>query len=312
MKKSLFPLLLLTALCIYSCQKDPAIKFPPDVVTDVHVIDTITSSEDSIQLIGSATDKDGDVVAYLWSLVSGPSVPEIITPGLPHTYISSVVPGTYIFQLMATDNEGFTGVAMDTVQVFLKQKTLHELVLQPTNNDEEVIIFGNNTGFDQTNNGTVELCAGEWTYSGVPSTFKSLFKFRLDSLPAGATIQNAALSLYSNPTPLNGNGVDANYGSNNTMLIQRVTTPWVGADVTYTNQPSATTQDQVVIPSTNQSMLDLINVDVSTLVNTMYNTGNNGFLIRLQTTQYYNDRDFCSSRWSDPTKHPKLVIHYYL
>ena len=310
MKKLFFPFLFLATFALFSCQKDPVLKFQPKVVTDGHITDSIASSEDMIHLTGSATDRDGQVVAYLWSLVSGPTVPQIVTPGLAETDINMVNTGRYIFQLMATDNEGFTGVGFDTVDVVVKQKQLKMLTLQPPNNSEEVIIFGNSTGFDQTNNGTVELCAGEWTYGGVPSTFRSLFKFDLTTLPAGAEIKGAYLSLYSNPKPLNGNQVDANFGSDNTMLIQKVTTPWVGANVTYANQPTGTTQDQVVIPSTTQSMLDLIDVDVTPLVNSMFTTSNNGFIIQLQTKQYYNDRDFCSSRWPDAAKHPKLVVQY--
>ena len=116
--------------------------------------------------------------------------------------------------------------------------------------------------------------------------------------------------LYSDPTPLNGNQVDANYGTDNSMLIQQITQSWSTSTVTWVNQPVATSTNQVVIPTTTSSLLDL-NIDVTTLVAGMINNNMNfGFLIRLQTETPYASRIFCSSKYSDAAKHPKLVVIY--
>jgi hypothetical protein len=78
----------------------------------------------------------------------------------------------------------------------------------------------------------------------------------------------------------------------------------------WANQPGLDTAGQVLIPQTNQSFLDVTNVDVTTMVNNMISSGNYGFEIRMQTEQIYNSRMFYSSAGSDSTKWPKLVVGY--
>jgi hypothetical protein len=70
---------------------------------------------DSVVVTGSGSDADGKVVAYLWSQVSGPNNSTIINPGSTTTAIKFTVPGSYLFQLMVTDDKGATGV--DTVSI---------------------------------------------------------------------------------------------------------------------------------------------------------------------------------------------------
>jgi hypothetical protein len=125
-------------------------------------------------------------------------------------------------------------------------------------------------------------------------------------------IDSAKLTLYSNPTPLNGHDGNANTGPENALYIQRVTEEWVYNSVNWTNQPAATDVEQVSIPHTDEPFLDLIDVDVSELVKTMISTGSNhGFLIRLQNEVTYNFRVFCSSKYSDKTKRPQLQVYYH-
>ncbi|MBL0146283.1 MAG: hypothetical protein IPP48_11465 [Chitinophagaceae bacterium] len=64
-----------------------------------------------------------------------------------------------------------------------------------------------------------EFSAGAWTNGGDPYLIRGLFKFELSSTPASCIILSAKLTLYSNPTPLNGNLLDANAGPNNAMYI---------------------------------------------------------------------------------------------
>src|SRR6185295_20053290 len=98
---------------VSSCKKDtPENKVP---VADAGSPQTITLYTDSLTLSGSGTDADGQVVAYLWSQVSGPAATTIINPGSASTKIKGFKAGTYVFQLMVTDNMGATGV--DTCMV---------------------------------------------------------------------------------------------------------------------------------------------------------------------------------------------------
>ena len=100
---------------IQSCKKDDdqPVNQPP--VVDANVSREIALITDTISLIGSGSDADGTITAYLWSQISGPNPATIINPGSPSTVVEVFIEGTYLFQLMATDDKGATGV--DTVSV---------------------------------------------------------------------------------------------------------------------------------------------------------------------------------------------------
>lgn len=83
---------------------------PPSVKAGNDTTIIVDDSNNSTRLTGTATDKDGSVVAYLWSQVSGPTLATINTPGSPSTIVNSLSSGTYVFQLMALDNKGAMGV----------------------------------------------------------------------------------------------------------------------------------------------------------------------------------------------------------
>jgi hypothetical protein len=136
-------------------------------------------------------------------------------------------------------------------------------------------------------------------------------KFDLNNIPANANIISANLYLYSNPTPLTGNLVDANFGTNNTMLVQQIVTNWSPLTTNWFNQPVASATNQVVVPTTTQSTLDL-NLDVTSMVASMVNgNANYGFFLRLQNEAIYNSRIFVSSyNTTYPAKRPKLVVVY--
>lgn len=302
-----------------SCTKETIVNNHDTVI--IHVKDTIpvvnagrdtaitlNTINDSLRLNGSATDANGTVVAYLWSQVSGPNTAHIRNPGSASTYVGNLVGGVYTFQLMATDNDGETGVR--SVRVSVTENLSTEVVMQPENNPNEVMVIYTQARGEETNPATPELDAVAWTVNGGDAYLRSYFKFDLSSIPANARIVSAKLSLYSNLTPLNGNLVDANYGSNNAMLIQRVSSNWSTSTIRWSNQPSLDAASQVVIPHTNQSFLDLTDVDVTSMVQTMVTSGNYGWVIKLQNESIYNSRHFYSSRASNAAKRPKLVVKY--
>ena len=304
--KYIVPFLILPILFLAGgCEKDPVNKVPTaeagsSLVTQLPV--------DSVLLTGIGTDADGKVVSYLWSQVNGPASAIIVNPGSSSTRVRSLKEGVYLFQLMVVDDMGATGV--DTVSVQVTASPIQLLSLQPAQNPTEVHIWGNNSNLEGSFNGAVELGAAAWTYNGANVGQRGLFKFDLSSIPANATILSAKLSLYSNPTPLNGDLVNANSGPDNSILIQRVVGSWTSSAVKWASQPATTTQGQIVIPHTNSSFLDLIDVDVKNLVQSMVSTANYGFMIRLQNETFYNSRLFASSFHSNSTKHPKLTIEY--
>lgn len=262
-----------------------------------------------LNLTGSGTDADGQIVGYIWSQVSGPNTPIIANQGAAHTAVNGIIAGDYIFQLMVTDNGGATGV--DTVSIHVNPAPEVTITLQPANNPTDMtlsVLNGANTG------GTsyYDLPILAWTNGGNPVFERSLMKFDWGNIPQNSTIVSANLYLYSFPPPLyNGNFQDANFGSTNALLVQRATTDWSPSTVTWFNQPAGSSANQVVVPHTTSSQLD-VNIDVTNLVAAMVsNNANYGFIMKLQNEAAYNCRIFCSSYYNgSATKRPKLVIVY--
>ncbi|HLG41218.1 MAG TPA: DNRLRE domain-containing protein [Chitinophagaceae bacterium] len=310
MNRLLLCLIIVAApvLLIVSCKKEEDIdnKVP---VANAGPSQNVTLPFSSITLTGSGTDEDGQIVAYLWSQVSGTNTPLIANPGSASTTVSGFVAGNYVFQLMVTDDDGATGV--DTLTVKVNPAPEMTLTLQPANNPNEVALAIIN-GVNGSGNGWIDLSAVAWTTGGNPVTLRSLLKFDLSSIPQTATIVSANLNLYSHPAPTpEGNLVDANFGTNNSMVVQRVVSDWSPLTVTWFNQPAGASQNQVVVPHTSASSLDLT-IDVTNLVSTMVSTNSNyGFLTKLQNEVAYTSRVFISSRSPlSATKFPKLVVVY--
>ncbi len=300
----------------FGCKKDndPAPAPVPDVDNKVPVAHAgihheVTLPVDTVNLIGNGTDSDGIVSAYLWSQVSGPIESIIENPGASTTRVAFSKSGSYLFQLMVVDNSGATG--LDTVSVLVKPSVLDSVTLGANAQDGylDLTFAGNGTGSDYTDPNSPEIDASAWTAYNGPDILRGALFFNLTKLPANVTIQSAKLSLYSNPTPLNGNLVDANFGTNNAIFIERITSGW-DMSSGYNTKPTTTTTNSILIPHTNLPRLDLIDVDVTNLVKDMMANTNYGFGIRLQSEVQYTSRLFCGIRYSDASKHPHLKIIY--
>ena len=160
-------------------------------------------------------------------------------------------------------------------------------------------------------NGGNQIVIEAWTNGGQPYNVRQCLRFDYSPLPVGATIDSAHLYLYADPTPVNGNFIDAMYGPSNACYIQRITSTWVFPNpYTWNSQPAATTANQAILPQSNSSFENSV-VDVTALVKDMLVNGNNGFFIKLINEVTYNSRQYLSSFSSDPTKHPKLIIKYH-
>jgi hypothetical protein len=301
--------ILLFFIAITGCQNDPETLLNVVPTANAGPNQTITLPVDNVTLTGTGTDPDGEVKAYLWSQVSGPASSLITNEGNATATVKFNTSGTYIFQLMVTDDDGATGV--DTAQVKVNPAAEQTLTLQPANNPFDFTLAVRN-GVNISSHSSADIPIEAWTIGGDPLYVRSLMKFDLSTIPQNATIVSANLYLYSFPPPTpNGNFTDPNFGTNNSMTLQRVTSDWTPASTTWANQPPASTQNQVVIPHTASITLDL-NLNVTPLVSTMVaNSSNYGFLIKLQNEVIYTSRIFVSS-WNTthPDKRPKLVVVY--
>ncbi|GGF11009.1 hypothetical protein GCM10011383_22770 [Hymenobacter cavernae] len=76
-------------------------------VANAGAAQTITLPTNSVTLSGAAsTDADGTINSYLWSQVSGPSTASFSSASAAAPVVSGLVAGTYVFNLVVTDNLG--------------------------------------------------------------------------------------------------------------------------------------------------------------------------------------------------------------
>jgi hypothetical protein len=183
------------------------------------------------------------------------------------------------------------------------------IILQPNGSQGKDAYIDNRSNNNNYGN-HIDFPAIAWTNNGTPVDARGLIDFDLSSIPNGATINSASLSLYSYSSPANGDHSTRN-GSNKSVLT-RITNSWDESTVNWNNQPTTTTQNQVFLPASTDSIQDYLNIDVKKLVQDMIVDPNNsyGFLLKLVTEQYYRRMIFASSDNADSKLHPKLEICY--
>jgi hypothetical protein len=297
------------ALLVYGCQKTQTLPQTPSV--NAGPAQTINLPTDTAWLSGSATDSVSQITGYIWSQISGPNTAVIADDGSPSTDVSNLVQGVYVFQLMATDANGQTGVNTVTITVNGSNApttlTLTTLFPGTSYSPYEMMFLGNSS--NSTGNAiSPELLAETWTINSVEVYGRSFFKFNLSPIPSGKTVTSATLHLFSDTLPDNGNLIDANYGTANDFWIERVSSSW-NQNTGWGSFPTLDTAGEAYLPQTDSSFANE-NVNVTTMVNNMLINGNYGFEMHLNTEQFYNSRIFCSTLYPDSTRHPYLVVTY--
>lgn len=313
MKKipQIFLLLSILLISLTGCEKEDPYTPPATPLANAGDAQTVRLPINFVDVSGTGTSDGGVIVGYLWSLVSGPNVPVIVSPSSAATTVKGLVSGDYLFQFMVIDDQGLTGV--DTISIKVMASENITLTLQPANNNDEIYFLGKVNGAGHAQISPPEMGVIAWTINGVESVMRTALRFNLSAIPSNAMIVSAKLSLYSSPDPINGNHSDANAGSDNTLFIERITSPWNSSNLTWATQPASTATNRITVPSTSQPFLDLIDMDVSMLVKEMIKSNNNhGFWLRLKDEIIYKSRIFGSSKHADAKKHPKLVVVYKL
>jgi len=154
------------------------------------------------------------------------------------------------------------------------------------------------------------LRGNAWTFNGIPGLQRAFLDFDLSVIPTNAIIQSAFLSLFAPDSP--STEFDSPRSGSNSAWLRRVTGQWNQNTITWNNQPSYTTKNQITLTVSTSAYQDYPNIDVTQLVRDMRNntTSSFGFMIQLKTEKKYRRLSFCASNYPDSTKHPKLVITY--
>ncbi len=130
-----------------------AVNFPPTANAGANI--TITLPVNQAILTGAGTDTDGTVASYQWKQVAGPIGAILLTPALPVTNVTSLLQGTYQFELSVTDNLGAIG--RDTVIVIVNAAA-NQLPIANAGNDISITLPLNSatlSGIGTDNDGTV-------------------------------------------------------------------------------------------------------------------------------------------------------------
>ncbi len=194
-------------------------------------------------------------------------------------------------------------------------KAQSTIVISPdSSSGKDAIIFGCiPCGFVNLNYGSDnEISAISWTFNSTQSDSRSLLEFDLSIIPVGAVITDAKLDLYHNPQS-NNIGHSTLSGSN-ACYLRRITQAWSENTVTWNNQPTTTSLNQVQIPISISDTQSYTNIDVTNLINDIYNNPNqsHGIMMSLQTESPYRSMVFASSDHPSSLKRPKLTITYNL
>ncbi|MBK7558141.1 MAG: T9SS type A sorting domain-containing protein [Chitinophagaceae bacterium] len=134
---------------------------------------TITLPTNTVSLSGSGNDPDGNITAYLWTKIAGPTAGTITNPNSAATTVTGMVQGVYRFELRVTDNNNAFG--RDTVQITVNAASN----IPPTAN----------AGADQT----IILPTNTVSLSGTgidPDGFITAYLWTKVSGPANGTITN--------------------------------------------------------------------------------------------------------------------------
>ena len=156
--------------------------------------------------------------------------------------------------------------------------------------------------------GSQDIAAVSWTSSQIPFDSRSYFEFDLSQIPSNATVISASLNLFHNPNSGHSQGHQGNNGS----ILMRVTSPWTESTVSWNNQPSYSSNGQILLPNSSNSTQDYLGISVDAQIQDMISnpSQNFGFVLQLQNETIFRSIVFASSDHPDSLLRPELSISW--
>ena len=187
--------------------------------------------------------------------------------------------------------------------ILLAQDTV---VLRPGAEGKDALIWNYSP---VTNYGDIpKFVAMSWTHSGTPGIDRSLIDFDLSSIPDGKVILDARLDLFHvdlEPNILYHSG-------ENMAALSLITQAWDESTVSWNNAPSITEIGQVILPQHSFPTQDYLNIDVTNLIELLYENPMtyHGIMLRLLVESPYRCLLFASGDYFKVEKRPRLTITY--
>jgi len=138
---------------------------------------------------------------------------------------------------------------------------------------------------------------------------RSLIRFDFSNIPTTATVNSVKLSLYSYNSPSNG----SHFIGKGESYLEKVDSSWDESTVTWNNQPTSSTVNQVTLDNAESTIQDYLDIDITTTATNMIAnpSENHGYIIKLvDETSSSNKLVFGSSDNQDQDLHPKVVVEY--
>lgn len=156
-----------------------------------------------------------------------------------------------------------------------------------------------------------ELPAFSGTVFGSQVYGRFLINFPLDTIASGSQILSAKLYLFGYPENYPSFAIPQGNSGDNVLLVQRVTELWDESTVNWNNQPATTNANQIELPaSTSVWNYNILEADITTLINQCFTNNNFGLLFKLRTEQNYRSIGFLSSEYSVSSMRPMLLVTY--
>lgn len=170
LKRSLYCMATVGVFAV-SCQKEISCgtcNKPP--VANAGTDQSITTSADSVLLNGTASaDPDGQIVAWLWTRLTGPAGMAIHNAQSPVATVKNLVAGSYAFTLKVTDDKGAS--ASDTVQILIVNPTVNRPPIADAGPDRSIALPTNVTTLDGSNSADPDnnIASYRWSQVSGPS-----------------------------------------------------------------------------------------------------------------------------------------------
>jgi hypothetical protein len=182
-----------------------------------------------------------------------------------------------------------------------------ELHLQPDGDSGKDAVFGEIVP-DNNYANLEDIHLYAWTHSGAFTANRVALDFDLSSIPPGAIIYSAYLSLFFNHTSEYGNEHVGETG----FFIQRITSDWDESTVTWNTKPTTTTVNRVWIDGATQPYQDFPEIDITALIQDYTSDRDNsyGIFLKLVSEDPYKILLLASSDHQNESIRPKLDVYY--